>query len=267
MMTRRWLGYLALAVVFAVTCFFLGRWQWHRFEVKNTRADRISAHYDATPIPLSDVLATPSAPLPPGREWTPITATGTYDATKLLLVRNRPLDGNYGYEVLVPLQIPHAGALLVDRGWVANGRTASDRPEVPATPAGPVTVTGWLREGEPSLGRDMPLGQLASINLTEASRQLHEPTYQTYVILKGEHGAPGQKIVRPQALEPPSVDKGPHLAYAIQWWAVMLVGFPLIFVGVRRETEETADAVTVAGGGKPRGPKPKKVRIWDEEDG
>lgn len=265
-MTRRWLGALSLAVLFAVACFFLGRWQWHRFEVKNHQAQRISRNYNASPIPLGDVLPQQSATLPPSREWTPVTVTGTYDAAHQLLVRNRPFQGDYGYEVVVPLQTLHGGTLLVDRGWVPNARTASDHPEVPPPPRGPVTVTGWLRQGEPSLGRTMLPGQLASINVDEADRQIGRPTYRTYVILKIEQTGANIPIARPQALEAPEVDKGPHLAYAIQWWAVMLVGFPLVFVGARREAQAGADAEVLVRGGVPRAVKPRKVRIWDEED-
>jgi hypothetical protein len=45
----------------------------------------------------------------------------------------------------------------------------------------------------------------------------------------------------------------------------MAVGFVLVFFGVRREHRERADS---AGGAvrQPRPARPRKVRIWDEED-
>jgi cytochrome oxidase assembly protein ShyY1 len=264
--TRRWLGALALAAVFCVVAIFLGRWQWHRYEVKDARADRINSHYDSQPVPLRHVLPRPGAALPLEQEWTPVIATGRYDPAHLLLVRNRPNNGTYGYEVVVPLRVRGGGTLLVDRGWVDNGRTAKSRPDVPPTPRGTVTVTGWLREGEQSLGRSMPAGQLASINIKEAAAQVDGPVFGAYVEMKHEQGPPGEAIQRPAPLEAPDTSKGPHLAYTIQWWVVAPVGFVLVFLWVRREVSEREEAENISRGAAPKVPRPKKVRIWDEED-
>ena len=274
LLTRRWLGALALAAAFCVVAFFLGRWQWHRYEAKDASASLIESHYDDSPVPLRSVLPQSSSPLPAGREWTPVTAHGRYDAASLLLVRNRPDNGSYGYEVLVPLRLQGGGTLLVDRGWVPIARTARARPEVPATPGGRVTVTGWLREGEPSLHRAHVPGQLASINLDEAAAQLGRPVLRAYLIMKHEQAAPGRTIHRPQPLEQPDTSRGPHLAYTIQWWVMAPAGFVLVFVWVRREAaardEDEGGAAPRGAGPRPAAPararKPKKVRIWDEED-
>lgn len=265
---------LAFAALAFVACLLLGRWQWHRYEVKDAVANRITTHYSAAPVPLSHVLATPDAPLPTPAEWTPVSATGRYDAASTLLVRNRPYQGTYGYEVIVPLDVRGGGVLLVDRGWVQNANTASQLPHVPPAPSGTVTVTGWLRQGEPDLGRQELPGQLASINLQQAQAQTGGDVYEAYIILKGEQAANAQHIVRPTPLEAPSTDKGPHLAYALQWWAGSVVGFILVFVGVRRETldarwaAEHPDEATEPGTPDAPAPvgRPKKVRIWDEED-
>lgn len=269
--TRRWLGALALAAAFCVVALFLGRWQWHRYEAKDAHADLIESHYDDQPVPLDTVLPRSASPLPADREWTPVTARGRYDAADLLLVRNRPNNGTYGYEVLVPFRLRGGGTLLVDRGWVPNAKTASSRPDVPPTPRGSLTVTGWLREGEPSLHRDPVPGQLASINLDEAAEQLGRPVLRAYLIMSHEKGAPGQVIDRPKPLEKPDTSRGPHLAYTIQWWLMAPVGFVLVWVWVRREAATRRDVDGAEGEhGRTvptaRPAKPKKVRIWDEED-
>ena len=266
MFSRRWLGAFAVALAFAVACVFLGRWQWHRHEAKVARADRINSHYRAAPVPLASALAGTGVSLPVREEWTRVTATGSYAANELQLVRNRPNDGVYGYEVVVPLTLPDGTAVLVDRGWVQNADRAAERPVVPATPTGRITVTGWLRVGEPSLGRQMPAGQLASINLPEARTATGANLYGTYLIMDRESGAPGQRIVRPVRLEPPDTDLGPHLAYAVQWWLAVPVGFVLVFVGARREWREGQLEDDVAAGRPPVPVRARKVRIWDEED-
>lgn len=263
--SRRWLGALAAAAVFAVVAFFLGQWQWHRYEAKAARADRIEAHYDAPPRPLAQVLG--DAPLALGEEWTRVTAVGRYAADDTLLVRNRPHDGAYGYEVLVPLRTQEGSVLLVDRGWVPNAESASTLPEVPAAPTEPLTVTGWLRQSEQSLGRDLPSGQLASIDLAEASRQVGSPLLGGYLVLEVERRADGSAPERPTPLEPPDTGIGPHQAYAFQWWLAMVAAFALVWFGARREHLETAAHPVDAAEGVPAGARPRKVRIWDEEDG
>ena len=277
-LSRRWLSALAVAAIFAVACVFLGRWQWHRHEDKAARAQRINSHYFASPVPLSRAMPQPEAALPRAQEWTLVTATGRYAAQNLMLVRNRPNNGVFGYEVVVPLRLAGGAALLVDRGWIPNGQNAAAPSSVPATPSGDITVTGWLRMGEPSLGRPVRTAQLASVNLTEARAQTGAPLYGAYLILRAEArppgvaGLPGEQIVRPQGLEQPDTGEGPHLAYALQWWLASPVGFALVLIGARRDhlerielSESRAPAERlVAGPPKPK--KAKKTRIWDEED-
>lgn len=270
-MSRRWLAALLAAALFAFSCVLLGRWQWHRHEDKAARADRINSHYLASPVALARAMPRPDVPLPLDKEWTLVTATGRYAADRLMLVRNRPNNGVFGYEVVLPLELADGTSLLVDRGWIPNGRSATEPSAVPTTPAGKVTVTGWLRLGEPSLQRTMPSGQLASVNLPEAQAQTGASLYGAYLILRTEAGPPGGppvRPVRPQALERPSTGQGPHLAYALQWWLAAPVGFVLVLVGARREHLEGSGPAAPAPGARlaAAGAKSKKTRIWDEED-
>ena len=254
LVSRRWLGALAAAAVFATAAFFLGRWQWHRYETKAANADRIHSHYRAEPRPLTDVIGT--SPVPLAEEWTRVRAQGRYAADETLLARNRPLDGTYGYEVLVPLVLSDGSAVLVDRGWVPNAKNAETAPRVPRAPSGEVSLTGWVRPSEPSLGRDLPRGQLASISVADAARQVSQPLRGGYVVLEAEQGNPP----RPTPLEEPDTGLGPHQAYAFQWWAGMVGAFVLVFLGARREYLDEGEREGA------RAPRPRKVRVWDEED-
>jgi cytochrome oxidase assembly protein ShyY1 len=266
--SRRWLSAFAVAALFALACVLLGRWQWGRHEDRVAIADRINSHYFGAVVPLSAAMPAPAVFLPSAKEWTLVSATGRYAAAHLMLVRDRPNNGVFGYEVVVPLQLAGGESLLVDRGWIPNGRTAAEPSTVPATPAGVITVTGWLRVGEPSLGRQMTNGQLASINLAEARAQTDTSLYGAYLIRRAEAGPPGEHIETPQALEMPDTDLGPHLAYALQWWLAVPVGFVLVLLGARREHLDGSQPwAPVPGGAAPaRPPRVRKTRIWDEED-
>ncbi|MDN5796293.1 MAG: SURF1 family protein [Intrasporangium sp.] len=259
-LTRRWLVGTLVAIVFGFACFMLGRWQWGRYVEKQTKATAIATNYDAAPVPLTPTLL--GVPLSPERQWTRVTAHGTYAAEADLLVRNRTLNTVPGFEVLTVLTT-QAGTILVDRGWVPNATTAAEVPGVDAPPQGPVEVTGWLRTGEPSLGRDLPAGQLASIDIDDARTQ--RPAVgpaDIYLVLGAQSPATPASGHPVTPLPRPTEDLGPHQAYAIQWWITMPGGIAFVFWAVRREVlarDETED-------GAPAPPKPKKVRIWDEED-
>jgi cytochrome oxidase assembly protein ShyY1 len=151
--------------------------------------------------------------------------------------------------------------VLVDRGWVPNAQNAQTLPDFPPAPGGQVTVTGWLRPSEPSLHKDLPRGQLASISVSDAGDQLGRPLLGGYAILQSERTADGTTPRRPTPLEPPDTDLGPHQAYAFQWWAAMVGVFGLVYLGARREYLDEG------GGAVDRARRPRKVRIWDEEDG
>lgn len=260
-LTRRWLLGTLAAVVFGVACFYLGMWQWHRHVEQRTKVDAIANNYDATPQPFSPALV--EQPLTPERQWTHVTLTGTYAAASDLLVRNRTLNSTVGFEVLTPLQTDGL-TILVDRGWVPNGANAETIPAVDAPPTGPVEVTGWLRTGEVSLGRDVPRPQMVSINIADARAQVPSlSSVDAYVVLGSQQPATVDGGHPLQPLPRPEEDLGPHQAYAYQWWLFMPGGVLFVFFAIRRqaaalrESEAGPDAAPV---------RPKKVRIWDEED-
>ncbi len=253
LLTRRWLTGLALACVFAAVTVWLGQWQWGRHEDALARRATVERHYDQPPVPVLEILGG-AAGFGPQQDWTRVVARGGYDPSRTLLVRNRPHEGTYGYDVLVPFDVEGA-TLLVDRGWVRNAVDAATAPEVPPAPTEEVTVTGWLRSGEPSLGRDLPPGQLASIHLPEAATALGGPVLPAYLVLESEVLPSGEVPVRPLPAEPPDTGLGAHLAYALQWWLSSVLGFVMVWVFARREHLEGAGVV-----------RAKRARIWDEED-
>lgn len=272
LLTPRWLGASAAALAFFALCLFLGDWQYGRHEARLASAERIERHYTETPVDIDAALPPGSQGFSAEDDWRRVSATGTYDRAGQLMARNRPQNVVYGFEVLVPLTLDDGSAVLVDRGWVKNAERADVLPEVPAAPAGRVTVTGWLRPGEPPVGEGMPPGQLASINLERAAAATGHHLRPAYLVLESENDGSGAEPARPTPLLAPDTGLGVHFAYALQWWGASVVGFVIVFVYLRREVRDELAAqtsgapVTARGTGTTRAPKPKKVRIWDEED-
>ncbi|MGB3828513.1 MAG: SURF1 family protein [Ornithinimicrobium sp.] len=268
----RWLLYLALAAIFAVAAVLLGQWQYGRHEAKVDRRDTIEANYGADPVPLTAVLGGPGDTFEAEDDWTRVDVTGRYRTEDQLLVRNRPYRSVFGYEVLVPFEVDGlgsgAGDLLVDRGWVENARNAATLPDVPAPPTGEVTITGWLRPSEEDLGRDLPAGQVASINLAVAEEASGDTLLGAYLELESEvGGSPVQ--TRPAQADPPDTGLGVNFAYALQWWIFSPIGIVLVVLMARREARDEADGDPNTPG-RPRQVQAtvatKKKRIWDDED-
>jgi len=224
--SSKWLGYLLLAAIFATACVFLGRWQMDRRAETLAEINRVVSNYSATPIPFSQARDEFNQ-LDPAKEWTQVELKGTYDAAGQRIVRNRPLNGQPGYEVVVPFRLATGETVVVDRGWLPIGNKTPGSPDsVPAPPAGEVTAVVRLKHGEPELQRGAPQGQLASIDLPTYASQLGYP------LLTGAYGQLASETPSsadmPVAFPKPSTDEGTHLSYSLQWFAfgvLMFVGF------------------------------------------
>lgn len=245
----RWLRGLALAVLVALVCCALGRWQWHRREERLAANAPLVQNYDRPAAPVGSVLPE-GAQLATSAVWTPVRVTGTYDADATVLVRNRPRDDQFGYEVLVPLVQSDGTALLVDRGWLPAGDDSAERPDtVPAPPQGEVTVVARLRTWEDDKRGRVPAGQVTSIardTVTAAVEQsVDDPPRLLggYALLATETPASGvEPTTVPLAAERPEVDEGPHLAYTVQWFGFALTALVVWVVAGRRELQSRADA-------------------------
>ena len=237
----RWAGALLGVVLLAVVFCLLGRWQYHRHEARQARADLVRANYDAAPVPLADLLpgvtARPGVPLAHDRQWRQARVSGSYRAADTVLVRNRPYDGDNGYEVIVPLTLddPDSGlVLLVDRGWVPAGATGGAPDAVPAPPAGRVEAVVRLRPGEPGLRRTPPPGQALRIDIPQLAGRLPGASVVggAYGVLASETPAP---VTAPAPLPRPDPGIDINLPYSVQWYAFAVVAFVMLGVGGVRE--------------------------------
>ncbi len=224
--SSKWLGYLLLAAIFAAACVGLGRWQMDRRAETLAEINRVVSNYTAEPVPFAE-LREQFIALDAEREWTPVELRGSYVVADQRIVRNRPLNGQPGYEVVVPFRLESGETVVVDRGWLPIGNKTPGRPDaIPAPPQGTVTVVARLKPAEPQLQRGAPEGQLASIDLAAYSAELGYP------LLAGAYGQLALETPAvadmPFAFPKPSTEEGTHLSYSLQWFAfgiLMFVGF------------------------------------------
>ncbi|MDK1358880.1 SURF1 family protein [Arthrobacter sp. zg-Y1219] len=273
--SSRWLGWFALVCLLSAVCTTLGLWQMDRRDAIREDIGNVVNNYDAAPAAFADAAGLFET-YDPANEWLPVEMTGVYDTDNQRIVRNRPLSGRAGYEVVVPLKLSDGTAVVINRGWLPIGNDEAGRPDtVPAPPAGEVTVVARVKPPEPALQRGAPEGQLASIDLAKYQDEVgYELEQGAYGLMASEDPAPA---VVPEAAPKPSVDEGPHLSYAMQWFAFAV----MLFIGLgyaayqeamnlrygdEDEYEEDDEETYAAHPGPASRRRPRKQRGSTQED-
>lgn len=237
--SRRWAGYLALVVVFAIVCCALGMWQFARRAEARAEITRIDANYDAQAIPVADALPDLDG-FAVDQRWQVVALSGEFLEDEEVVVRNRPGQGGSGFEVLTPMLLLDGTVFIVDRGWV--GQDSEGRPsEYAAPPAGRVDVEARLKAGEGQInGRTSAGDEFATIDLDELAGRLDAPVYT------GAYGllvqSPADAAEPPIAASRPLRDEGPHLSYALQWFVFAVMGFIGLAWAANRERKALAEA-------------------------
>ncbi|MEF2977958.1 SURF1 family cytochrome oxidase biogenesis protein [Subtercola sp. YIM 133946] len=234
--TWRWFGFIAAAILFAVVCVFLARWQFDRGQQASADNAIVAANYSAAPVPIDEALPT-LASYDPSQNWQRVSVTGDYLTADQLVVRNRSNGGDNGFEVITPLQLSDGSIFIVDRGWVTP---SADDPLSPAAipdPAtGTVTVVVHLRPSEEQGGTGAQSGnQISSITLPRVQQTIGGDVYTgAYGLLDSQSTAaqPGLQLLQTSM---PTEDVGTHYSYTVQWLFFALIGFFGLGLAMRKE--------------------------------
>jgi surfeit locus 1 family protein len=216
------LVFIGVLLLVALVCIGLGFWQTDR--LKQRRAANAIASAARTAPTL--VLAAD-----PGSRWSNrrVRVYGRFDHAHDIVLRGRAYRGVPGVHIVSPF-VPRSGttAVLVNRGFVpAPDATTvmADSLREPGTMwveglalpigSGPGDslhyrgLTTWARLDREALGRALPYA-----------------IYPFYL-----QQLPDSALPRfPRRIEPPALDDGPHLFYAIQWFgfAAIAIGFGIV---------------------------------------
>ncbi|MDG4796020.1 SURF1 family protein [Micromonospora sp. WMMD1082] len=252
LLTPRWLGLLALALVAATVMVLLGNWQLDRYHGRTAVNERIDAGLRMAAVPLRDTLPAPTggpgtAGPPPAQErtFTRVTVTGRYDTDNIVLVRGRTVESRVGFEVVTPLVLADGTAVLVNRGWIppAPGG-AMAQPQVPPSPAGEVTVEGRVHASESGNARVARRdGRLESrrVSVPQLAGELPYPIHGAYVLLDEQTPAADPVF---KAVPVGHANNWQNLGYVVQWWifaAMTLVGYGWIARREARQSSGTPD--------------------------
>jgi surfeit locus 1 family protein len=235
-MPRRLLWFLLLAVVLAAGCIRLGFWQLSRLAKRRARNAVVSARLAEPMVPIMALRADSSSVLRRA------TISGAPDFGHEIVLAARSYQGSPGVYLFTPLRVAgNDTAVLVNRGWIYAPDGAT------------VDLRGWREAGTSFVGyaellpkgtSSVPDGVLRrdariarELNFITVNSLLPYPVSSLYLV------ATAQDTTKPVAervarLPPPTLDEGPHLSYALQWFAfaaIALIGG--VAVTVRGRTQ------------------------------
>jgi surfeit locus 1 family protein len=207
-----------VTIALLVLLISLGRWQLRRADQQQHSLDAFAAGTDGS---LTLDGGTPALP-----RYQHVQASGHYDAARQVLIDNMVTsDGRVGYFVITPFALTGGGWLLVNRGWVPQGASRADRPDI-AVADSLHTVHGRV-DHLPSpgihMGHPAPLAApfpvvAAFPSLPEIRSLLGAPTMApaAEVLLLDPSDPDGYRRV----WTPPGFPPMRHLGYAVQWFGL-----------------------------------------------
>lgn len=231
---KRWSAWLVLVVIFTIACVALSNWQFNRRAEAVAKIQQVEQNYSQTPVPVSDLATISTFNL--ANEWRAVSLSGHYLPELAVLVRNRPLNGVPGFLQLIPFQLDDGNCVAVITGWIPTGNEQDYPDEVPLPSTELTELVGNIRAEEPSLGRNAPEAQIATINIA-ALKSKHDLPSAIYskIYVRAQTSYSSSEL--PKALDKPQLTEGNHLSYALQWILFALMAFAALFWAIRKEVD------------------------------
>lgn len=226
---------VVLALGGAALFIRLGFWQLHRLAERRAYNAQLARRLSDAPVPLDSLPADSAL-----AKYRRVEVTGTFDYDHEIVLTGRSRDGSPGVYLITPLRPDSGGpAVLVNRGWVYSP-DAFDVPE-PSRWREPehTTVNGYIDPLQPRPLRDprSPTHPRSwrALDATRLPAAFPYPIRPYYIADLGNAKAPGA----PVRMTFPTMDEGPHMSYAIQWFsfaAIAIVGMVILLRQERRGT-------------------------------
>jgi surfeit locus 1 family protein len=234
--SKRWRWATLLVLVLTAVFIRLGIWQLDRLEQRRAQNAAIVAVLDTPPYQMA-AAPMPDAQQIPGR-W--VTVTGTYDLDHQMLLILQNWQNRAGVNLITPLLLDGGDtAVLIDRGWIPN----EEQDNLAAYDvSGPVTLTAYVALPE-TLGRQTspdPTFQpeIYRVDTAVLQTQLPYDLQPVYLVQPpDEAGNMAWPYRQPREVD---ISDGPHLGYALQWFAFTLISLVGYAYFVRRSEKEGA---------------------------
>lgn len=229
----RWIAGLAFAILLSGVFVLLSQWQLSR----STQGEVSVAPSVEQVKPLTEVLR-PGQFFPGTVADQMITATGSYDPSRQVLVEGRLLDGEKGYWIVTAFNVEGApglrGAGATPQTWIPVARAwIADPAEAAVPPSGTIALTGRLLPSEAPLPNvDAGPGRASAVSVAELINTWEVSSYPGFVAATSELSA-GKEVGASGDLKALNIPAQPpvqqvnwlNVFYSIEW--VVFAGFAL----------------------------------------
>lgn len=259
----RWATLLVLLAIAANVA--LGFWQLGRLQRRHATSAELTARLSAPPVALAGADVSNAAAID-SLQFRRASVRGTFDVQHEAALVNEVWNGKLGLHLLTPLLVVGTGeAVIVDRGWIPAEDADPGTWSKYAPSAGPVDVTGWVRE--PRHGRAGPVGADRLVDDVDVQRLagfVGRKLLPVYLIQVPD-GPPGAAQGGPPFRTPPVTDLGDgvHLIVAAQWFALAVIIAAGYLAYANKQLAASAVGVAAAattGRRRSAGPPPGPLR-------
>ena len=248
----KWIAFHLLVLGSIALMIWLAFWQLDRLDQRRAFNDLVTEQIDQPPAPLEQLLDE-AGDDPESIEWRQTIVTGRYLPDQILWF-NRSQDGIAGDNVLTALVAESDTTVVVNRGFVPLGFDVPAAPTVETELLARVRIPQDRQRGEltDTSEAGAAVTEVRRIDLGQLSAQLPGEVAPVYLDLIDAIPTIGPDD--PAPIPAPTLDEGPHLSYAAQWFifaVCVLVGWVL---AVRRSIRSRQRAAITAAGAAPATP-------------
>jgi len=239
----KWLAFHILVFCSVALMISLAFWQLRRLDERKEFNALVTERIEQPPVPLDSVLAD-AARDPAEFEWRQVTMTGRWLDEQIIWF-NRSQDGLPGDNVLTALEGHDGTTVVVNRGFVPVGEEVTDPPAGEAQVLGRIRTSQEHQRGGLTDADSGPLTEIRRVDVARLAGQLPGEVAPFYLDLVDS--VPHLTETDPLPTPPPSLDQGPHLSYAVQWFifaVAVVVGWVLAIrksLATRRRALEVTD--------------------------
>jgi cytochrome oxidase assembly protein ShyY1 len=203
----RWIALTVVLLGLIYLFIRLSDWQFDRYDQRIIRNEQATSALSSAP---KNIVS--SSQLSEMKQWEKVEMTGTYLNEQSKLVRKQYLENSLGFWIITPFQIQNGDHILINRGWIPIGSSASTSQSIPMAPAGRINIEGYLQPFDSSTiqPKDLPINQVNTIDYKYFDFDIAN---DYYLQLAKSSPMDNQVAIIPL----PELSNGPHLSYAIQW--------------------------------------------------
>jgi surfeit locus 1 family protein len=216
----------SFSIFFVFVFVFLGIWQIERAANKEGLLQDFNSEQESPPTRL-----TSQSP-----NWSRVFVDGVFDSSRQILIDNQIHNGKVGYKIFTPFKFDDNKIVLVDRGWIEQGQSRSDLPQLNILEKKSriiATVTSpqqGVLAGSELLTNEWPrVSQSKAVEVIASA--FNEPILDIVLVLD-----PGSsQITEFIQIKPFAITPVKHYGYAMQWFTMSIVLLGMFLFALKRE--------------------------------